>query len=51
LQAGALFYVAVVLFAVGSQDFALVVLVTLVAGVGAATSLTKRMISPQIPSQ
>jgi hypothetical protein len=50
LQAGAVFYVAVVLFAVATQDYALAVLVTLVIGVGAAISLTKRMISPQIPS-
>jgi lipoprotein signal peptidase len=50
LQAGAVFYGAVVLFAVASQDYALVILVTLVTGVGAAISLTKRMISPNIPS-
>jgi hypothetical protein len=50
LQAGAVFDVAVVLFAVASQDYVLAVLVTLVIGVGAATSLTKRMISPPIPS-
>jgi len=51
LQAGAVFYVVVVLFAVATQDYALAVLVTLVIGVGAATSLTKRLISPQIPSR
>jgi hypothetical protein len=50
-QAGAVFYVAVVLLAVASQDYALAVLVTLVIGVGAATLLTKRIISPQIPSR
>jgi hypothetical protein len=50
LQAGAVFYVSVVLFAVASQAYALAVLVTLVLGVSAATSLTKRMISPQVPS-
>ena len=50
VQAGAVFYVAVVLVAVASQDYALAVLVTLVTGVVAATSITKRMISPQIPS-
>ena len=50
LQVGAVFYGAVVLFAVASQDYALAILVTLVIGVGAAISLTKRMISPQIPS-
>jgi len=51
LQAGAVFYVAVVLFAVASQDYGLAVLVTLMVGVGAATSLTKQMISPQSPSR
>jgi hypothetical protein len=51
LQAGAVFYVGVVLFAVASQDYALAVLVTLVTGVGAAKSVTKQMISPQIPSR
>jgi hypothetical protein len=51
LQAGALFYVAVVLVAVASQDYGLAVLVTLVVGVGAATSLTKQMISLQSPSR
>lgn len=50
LQVGAVFFGAVVLFAVASQDYALAILVTLVIGVGAAISLTKRMISPQIPS-
>ena len=50
LQAGTVSYVAVVLFAVvASQDYALAVLVTLVMGLGAAISLTKRMISPQVP--
>ena len=39
----------VVLFAVASQDYALAILVTLVIGVGATTSLTKRMMPPQIP--
>ena len=51
LQAGAVFYVAVVLFAVVSQDYALAVLVTFVIAVGAAASLTRRMISVQIPSR
>lgn len=51
LQAGAVFYGAVVLVAVASQDYALAILVTLVIGVGAAISLTKRMISLQIPSR
>lgn len=51
VQAGAVFYVAVVVLAVASQDYARAVLVTVVIGVGAATSLTKRMISPQIPSR
>jgi hypothetical protein len=50
LQIGAVFYSAVVLFAVASHDYALAILVTLVIGVGAAISLTKRMISAQIPS-
>jgi Signal peptidase (SPase) II len=51
VQVGALFYVAVVLFAVVSQDYGLAALVTLVVGVGAATSLTKQLISPQSPSR
>jgi hypothetical protein len=51
LQAGAVFYGAVLLFAVASQDYALAILVTLVIGVGAAISITKRMISLQIPSR
>jgi hypothetical protein len=51
LQAGAVFYLAVVLFAVASQDYALVVLVTLVMGLGAATSLTRRVSSPRIRSR
>jgi hypothetical protein len=51
LQAGAVFYVAVVFFGVATQDYALAILVTLVIGVGAAISLTKRMVSPQIPSR
>ncbi len=51
LQAGAVFYVAVVLFAVASQDYALAVLVTVVTGAGAATWRAKRMNSPQIPSR
>jgi len=50
-QAGAVFYVGVVPFAVASQDYALAVLVSLVTGVGVATSLIKRMVSPQIPSR
>jgi hypothetical protein len=50
LQAGAVFYVSVVFVAVATQDYALAVLVTLVTGVGAATSLTGRMNSPQIPA-
>ena len=49
VQAGAVFYVAVVLVAVALQDYALALLVTLVMGVVAATSITKRMISTQIP--
>jgi signal peptidase (SPase) II len=51
LQVGAVFYLAVVLLAVASQDYALAALVTLVTGVGVAAALTKRMISPQIPSR
>lgn len=51
LQVGAAFYVAVVLFAVASQDYALAILVTLVMGAGAATTLTKRTVPPQIPSR
>jgi signal peptidase (SPase) II len=51
LQAGAVFYVAVVLLAVASQDYAVAVLVTLVMGFGEAISLTKRKISSQIPSR
>jgi hypothetical protein len=50
LQAGALFYVAVLLFAVASQDYPLAVLVTLVMGAGAATSLTRRISSLRIRS-
>jgi hypothetical protein len=46
-QLGAVFYIAVVFFAVATQDYALAVLVTLVTSVGAATSLTKRVISPK----
>lgn len=51
LQAGAVFYAAVVIFAVASQDYALAVLVTLVTGGAAATSLTKRSITPKPPSR
>jgi hypothetical protein len=52
LQVGVVFYAAVVIFAVALQDYALAVLVTLVTGGGAATSLTKRTITPpQIPSR
>jgi signal peptidase (SPase) II len=51
LQAGTAFYVAVVLFAVASQDYALAILATLVMGISAATSLTKRMTSPKSPSR
>lgn len=50
LQAGAVFYVAIVFFAVATQDYALAVLVTLVTGIGAATSLTGRMSPPHITS-
>ncbi len=48
LQAGAGFYVAVVVFAVVSQDYALAILVTLVSGGGVAVSFIKRGGSPQI---
>lgn len=52
LQAGAVFYAAVVIFAVASQDYALAVLVTLVTGGGAAASLPKRTVTPPlIPSR
>jgi hypothetical protein len=52
LQVGVVFYAAVVIFAVALQDYALAVLVTLVTGGGAATTLTKRTITPpQIPSR
>ena len=37
----------VVLVAVASQDYALAILVTLVIGVGATASLTKRMMPSQ----
>jgi hypothetical protein len=49
LQAGAVFYAAVVIFAVASQDYALAFLVTLVMGGTATTWFSKRMVSPQIP--
>jgi len=42
LQAGGVFYAAVVIFAVASRDYALAVLATLVIGAGAAISLAKR---------
>jgi len=51
LQAGAAFYVAVIVFAVASQDYALEVVVTLVTVSGAAISLHKRIMSRQIPSR
>jgi peptidoglycan/LPS O-acetylase OafA/YrhL len=51
LQAGAGFYVAVVAFAVVSQDYALAILVTLVSGGGVAVSLTKRSGVAQIRSR
>ena len=51
LQIGGAFYVAVVLVAVASQDYALAILVTLVTGAVAAISLTRRVVSPQIPSR
>jgi hypothetical protein len=51
LQAGAVFYVAVVLYGVASQDYAVAVLVTLVTGLGPVTSLTERIISAQITSR
>jgi lipoprotein signal peptidase len=51
VSAGAVFYLAVVLFAVVvSRDYALAILATLVAAGGAAISFTRRMISTQIPS-
>ena len=51
LQAAALFYLGVVIFAVVSQDYALAILATLVIAIGGVTTLRKRMISPQIPSR
>jgi len=48
LQAGGAVYVAVVAFAVLSQDYALAILVTLVSGGGVALSCLKRNGSPQI---
>jgi lipoprotein signal peptidase len=51
LQAGGGFYVAVVAFAVVSQDYALAILVTLVSVGGVALSLTKRSGSSQIRSR
>jgi hypothetical protein len=50
VQAGMVFYVAVLLLAVASQDYVLAVLVTLVTAAGVAISVTNRMKSPQIPS-
>jgi hypothetical protein len=48
LQTGAVFYAAVVLFAVArSDDYALAVLVTLVMAASAAISLIKRLFSPR----
>lgn len=49
LQAGAGFYVAVVVFAVVSQDYALAILVTLMSGGGVAVLLANRSGSQQTP--
>jgi len=49
LQAGAGFYVAVVAFAVVSQDYALAILVTLMSGGGVAVLLANRSGSRQTP--
>ena len=47
LQAGAVFYVAVALIAIASQDYGLAALVTLTIGVSAAIALSSRRASPQ----
>jgi hypothetical protein len=51
LQAGAVVYVAVALFAVASQDYGLAALVTLMVGVSAAIALSRQLASPQSPAR